>query len=188
MKRLWKFLGRHKEWLFSGLGVAALGLLVKVFTGLSGTQLAVALWSGFLSLGTSVLVAVNHPVVTHAWVLPALFIAGVASTVAFSLLYARWVGSGTVLEPSFIKFTELEFGNNLYRWRWQKNYHGDYQVEDITVLCSRCKARYVNVECVICGGIEDMLMTDEVLRARIEWKIDEEKRKVGDGQPARPGV
>src|ERR1035438_10211182 len=130
MKRLWKYLGQHKRWLFSGVGIAALTFLwflVKVFTGLSDAQLVKAAWSGLLRLGASVLAAVNHPVVTHAWVLPALFIAGVASTFAFLRLYVRWAESGTVLEPSFLKFTQLESGNNLYRWRWEKNYRGNYQ-------------------------------------------------------------
>lgn len=99
------------------------------------------------------------------WLIMLAFIA----LVVFLYLGRKWKKTTAVVPPAFLSYTADDILQFKWKWRWQKNYYGEYDIEDLHPVCSNCDTPLVEgknycEECYIC-----LRCNQEIYRALPEY-------------------
>jgi hypothetical protein len=172
-------ISKHKEWLFSGLGLGVIGLLwwfLLFVTHLTNAQIASALWSGIASVWHGVASFAVAPVLIKRWLLVGLPLGAAAAVVGLFWVYAKWLSASSSGSLSIFDRTELTRGHNIYRWQWKRYSDGTYVIGSVAIFCADCEARYVDMLCPICNRVADPPLSDDRIHAIVEWEHKHSKR------------
>ena len=135
MKREWKHFLINPWWVTVGGGLI-LSVILSIINDLIKDEQVFSTISDIFSMFICFL---NYKV--KVWWL----LLGLAIMICLSVLFLKYIGHTvkTPDKPKFLEYTQDTILGYMWRWNWQKNIYGQYDIENLCPVCSRCNTPLV---------------------------------------------
>ncbi len=96
-------------------------------------------------------------------------ITGIAALVFALYLWSKYLDSKKIEQndPAFLEYTKDYILNYNWKWRWEKNLYGKYEIENLHPICSECETPltrangYGQLHCLRCNMTFQQALPDD---------------------------